>query len=249
MNLPSFSSPLTRIKGFLTIPLLTVLLVHAFNTDLIAQRRRVQNLPKYDKQRLHFGFLLGGNVTDFKIKRVEPFNLIDTLYVVESDKQTGFNIGIVTNLKLGSNFDLRFVPDLAFAQRNLEYTFMEGGKEVEVIKEIESTFLEFPLEIKFKSNRVNNYRAYVIAGVKYTIDMVSQAKVQNKDKDFVKLLRNDFGYQYGVGFDIYMERFKLSPEIKMYHGVRNLLVDDPKVFSSSLDALRSRVFLISFTFE
>lgn len=249
MNLLSFTCPRSRIKGLLTIPLLSVLVFMVVQTDLYGQRRRVQNLPKYDKQRLHFGFLLGVNVTDFKIKRKESFNLIDSLYVVESDKQTGFNIGIVANLRIGSNFDLRFVPDLAFAQRNLEYSFMEGGKEVVVIKEIESTFLEFPLEIKFKSNRVNNYRAYVIGGIKYTLDMVSQAKVQNKDKDFVKLLRNDFGYQYGVGFDIYMERFKLSPEIKMYHGVRNLLVDDPKVFSSSLDALRSRVFLISFTFE
>jgi hypothetical protein len=215
----------------------------------LAQRKKVQNLPKYDKQRVHFGFLLGVNVTDFKIRRSADFLSLDSLYVVESAKQTGFNIGIVADLKLAENFNLRFVPDLAFSQRNLDYTFRDGQAETTVIKEIESTFLEFPLDLKFKSNRINNYRAYVVAGVRYSIDMVSQAKVENKDKDFVKLKKNDYGYQVGVGFDFYMERFKLSPEIKMYHGLRNLLVDDPKIFSTSLESLRSRIFMISFTFE
>jgi hypothetical protein len=229
---------------------LAFLIVFLFTGDTaFSQRKKVQNLPKYDKQKFHFGFLLGVNVTDFTVRRIPEFNKLDSLYVVESSKQTGFNIGIVTNLKLTKNLDLRFIPDLAFSQRNLEYTFSDLGKEVLVVKEIESTFLQFPLDLKFKSNRINNYRVYVVGGIKYTIDMVSQAKVENKDKDFVKLRRNDYGYQYGVGFDFYMERFKFSPEIKMFHGARNLLVDDPKIFSSSLDALRSRVFLISFTFE
>jgi hypothetical protein len=214
-----------------------------------AQRKKVQNLPKYDTQKVHFGFLLGANVTDFVIRRAANFNQIDSLYTVESAKQTGFNIGIIGNLRLAENFDLRFVPDLAFSQRNLEYTFNTNGVQTTTIKEIESTFLNFPLDLKFKSNRVNNYRAYVIVGAKYSIDMVSQAKVENKDKDYVKLKKNDYGYQIGVGFDFYMERFKFSPEIKMYHGLNNLLVDDPKVFSSSLESLKSKVFQISLLFE
>jgi hypothetical protein len=96
---------------------------------------------------------------------------------------------------------------------------------------------------------VNNYRVYVVAGVKYGIDMVSQAKVENKDKQFVKLQKNDYGYQIGFGFDFYLERFKFSPEIKMYNGVRNLLVDDSAIYSTSLRALYSKIFLISLTFE
>ncbi len=238
-----------HINLFLRALLPAVFMVIVFANPAESQRRKVQNLPKYDKQRVHFGFLLGINVTDFKIKRIPRFNSLDSLFVVESSSQTGFNIGIVANLKLAENFDLRFLPDLSFSQRNLEYTFQEGNSSTTVIKKIESTFLEFPLDLKFKSNRVNNYRAYVVVGGRYTIDMVSQAKVQNQDKDFVKLRKNDYGYQVGFGFDFYMERFKLSPEIKMYHGLQNLLVDDPKIFSTSLDALHSRIFMISFTFE
>jgi hypothetical protein len=89
----------------------------------------------------------------------------------------------------------------------------------------------------------------VIAGFKYGIDMVSQAKVENKDKEFVKLAKQDYGYEIGFGFDFYLERFKFSPEIKMYNGIKNLLVDDPKIFSSSLESLRSKTFMISLLFE
>jgi len=138
---------------------------------------------------------------------------------------------------------------LAFSQRNLDYTFYDAGQPVIVTKEIESTFLQFPLDLKLKSKRVNNYRMYVLAGMRYNIDMVSQAKVENKDKDFVKLKKNDYGYQVGVGIDFYMERFKFGTELKMYHGLGNLLVTDPSIYSSSLDALRSRIFQLSFTFE
>ncbi|MBK9424728.1 MAG: PorT family protein [Bacteroidetes bacterium] len=215
----------------------------------LSQERKVENLPKYDKQKIHFGFLLGINTTDFTIRRIGNFNSLDSLYIVESAPQTGFNLGIIGNLRLGEHFDLRFVPDLAFSQRNLDYTFYENGKLVVTTKEIESSFLEFPLELKFKSRRINNYRGYVIAGIKYSIDMVSQAKVENVDKDFVKLKRKDYGYSIGMGFDFYLERFKFAPEIKMYHGLNNLLVDDPKIFSSSLSSLKSKIFLVSFTFE
>lgn len=215
-----------------------------------AQKKKVLNLPKYDKQRIHFGFLLGANKTDFTVKRIGAFNLIDTLYTVEPDGQTGFNLQIVTNLALGNNFDLRFLPGLSFATRNLNYDFIyKSGKKEKVVKKIESTFLEFPFDVKFKSNRLNNFRMYVLAGVKYSIDMVSQAKVESKDKEFVKLQRQDYGYEIGLGLDFYLPMFKFSPEIKMYHGLRNLLVHDKLVYSRSLDGLFSKIFTVSLTFE
>jgi hypothetical protein len=47
----------------------------------------------------------------------------DSLYNIDNIRQGGFNLGIVTNLHMGNNFDLRFIPDLCFADRTLEYTF------------------------------------------------------------------------------------------------------------------------------
>ncbi len=224
--------------------------IFLFNPVVNAQRNTVQNLPKYDKQKLHFGFLLGMNKTDFVVKRIGTFNYLDSLYVVEVQPTSGFNLGIVSNLRLAEYFDLRFVPDLSFSQRNLVYSFYENGVPFSTtIKQIESTFLEFPLEVKYKSARVKNYRVYVLAGFRYSIDMVSQEKVENKDRDFVRLSRKDYGYTIGMGFDLYMQLFKLSPEIKMYHGIPDLLVPDNRIFSTSLSSLRSKIWQLSLTFE
>lgn len=222
-----------------------------FSLDsLFAQKQKILNLPKYDRQRFHFGFILGINKTDFVIDRVASFSLIDSLYTVESKGTSGFNLQIVTNMRMGEHFDLRFLPGLAFASRNLVYTFEKGRPLSNVVtKKVESTFVELPLDVKFKSARLNNFRAYVLGGVKYSIDMVSQAKVKAKDKEFVKLQRNDYGYEVGVGCDFYLPMFKFSPEIKMYHGLRNLLVKDDLVYSKSLDGLFSKMFTLSLTFE
>ncbi|MBS1765271.1 MAG: PorT family protein [Bacteroidetes bacterium] len=225
-----------------------VLLAVMHNAE--AQKQKILNLPKYDRQRFHFGFILGINKTDFVIDRISGLSLIDSLHTIESKGMSGFNLQIVTNMRLGEYFDLRFLPGLAFASRNLIYTF-ERGRPLDnvVTKKVESTFVEFPVDLKFKSARLNNFRAYVLGGVKYSIDMVSQAKVKSKDKEFVKLQRYDYGYEIGVGCDFYLPMFKFSPEIKMYHGVRNLLVKDNLVYSQSLDGLFTKMFTLSFTFE
>src|SRR6185436_6914587 len=103
------------------------------------------------------------------------------------------------------HFDLRFIPSLAFASRNLRYFFIYNDTtRGEVLKSIESNYLELPVCLKFKSKRIRNYRVYVLAGVKYTIDMISQASVEAKDKEFVKLRKFDYGYEIGLGFDFYM---------------------------------------------
>ena len=128
-------------------------------TQLHAQRIIVKNQEKYDKQWIHFGFLLGVNKTDFKMQRADDFYKSDSVMVVTTDGQIGFNLGIISNLRISNNFDLRFVPALAFSQRNINYKMaVPIGPTTNVTKKIESTFIEFPIQLKFKSNRVNNYR-------------------------------------------------------------------------------------------
>ncbi|HNQ11911.1 MAG TPA: porin family protein [Bacteroidia bacterium] len=215
-----------------------------------AQINAVENLPKYDKQRIHFGFLLGINNTDFKIDRSGDFLKNDSLYVIESVDQSGFNLGIVTDYRLSDHFNLRFIPGLSFAQRKMNYDVyhlgINQGTEERIV---ESTFLQFPVDLKFKSNRIGNYRLYVLAGVQYNIDMVSQAKVENEEKKFIKLKKNDYGYNIGAGADFYMAMFKFAIELKMYQGLNNLLVKDETAYTRTLDGLKSKIFLVSFTFE
>jgi len=84
-----------------------------------------ENLPKYDRSPYHFGFFLGINSMDYSIHPVENFKKFDTILTIQSKQQLGFTIGIVSNLRLGTDYaDLRFVPSLSFGQRNLNIRFL-----------------------------------------------------------------------------------------------------------------------------
>ena len=81
----------------------------------------------------------------------------DSLVNVYSNNQYGFNLGIVSNLRLGKFTDLRFIPTLVFGERILDYNFKLNNNNENVINEskrIESTLLDFPFHLKYKSERV-----------------------------------------------------------------------------------------------
>ena len=210
----------------------------------------MKNLPKYDRQWIHFGFSLGVNNANFIIHAHPDIKELDSVYVVESEPQKGFNLGIVSNLRLGPYFDLRFIPALSFAQRRLEYTLVgKNSTPILKTKNIESTFLEFPLDVKYKSVRINNGRAYLLGGAKFTIDLASQADVEEEEEVIVKLKKYDYSYEFGFGIDFYLQYFKFSTEIKLSLGIKDMLVKDGSIFSESIDKLKSKIILISFTFE
>jgi len=220
-------------------------------------KSKLKRLPKYDRQRLHFGFTLGTNLTNFRVRNETDIQQYDSVFVINPVPQPGFNLGIISDLRIGQHFDLRFIPDLSFADRRLRYTlstFDTLGNRVDRTEEqkVESVFIEFPLSIKFKSVRINdgNWRVYVLAGGKYMIDLASQSKIKTGDNEVVvKLNRMDYAYELGVGFDIYMQYFKFSPELKVSMGLNNLLVKDETVYTRSISKLNSTTFLLSFHFE
>lgn len=216
-----------------------------------AQHISVRNLEKYDKQRLHFGFLLGINKTDFKVVRADDLYKSDSILVLEPKGQSGFNLGIISDFKITDNLHIRFVPELAFSQRDIKYQVLYPNKSLPfVTKKVESTFINVPLDIKFRSARVGNYRMYVLGGARYAIDLVSQANVVTEnDEAIVKLKREDYGYVIGFGLDCYLDLFKFSPEIKMFQGIPNILAEDAAAYTTSIKSLRSRIFTLSFTFE
>ena len=209
------------------------------------------NLTNYYNENLHFGFTLGVNRTNFIIHPVEHFERFDTLKRVQSSPKSGFNLGIVSDLRLHKYITLRFVPNLAFAERNLQYYF-EGFDTVTRTKTIESTFINFPVDLKLRSKRVQNFGAYIIAGGGYSLDLASKRKTKNTgniNEDIVKLKRDDFSYEVGAGAEFYLQYFKFAIEGKLTVGTKNLLIKDNTIFSNSIDKLNSKVFLISLTFE
>lgn len=209
------------------------------------------NLSNYYNEKLHFGFTIGVNRTNFIIQNAQHFERFDSLKWIHSTPKTGFNLGIVSELALHKYVTLRFIPNLSFAERNLEFYF-EGVDTLVRKKTIESTFLNFPLDLKLRSKRVGNFGAYILAGWSYSLDLASKRKTQTSidpNEQIVKLKRDDFGYEVGAGAEFYLQYFKFAIEAKLSMGTKNLLIKDNTVYSNSIDKLNSKVFLISLTFE
>ena len=213
---------------------------------------KVKNMPNFDLHRFHFGFLLSYNTSDF-YTRMKPNSVFgDSLLEMQHQKQPGFNLGIVASLNMTKNLSLRFLPTLSFQDRILQYEFRDPVVgSVFFQKQVESTYLEFPLLVKLRSDRINNFAAYLIAGGHFGIDMASQKDV-NQDLDdevVIKLKKNDYAAEVGGGFDMFLPYFKFGIELKTGIGIPNLLIDDDTRFSRPIQSLRSKVWVLTFTFE
>jgi len=231
-----------------------LLLSFVLFTSVYGQRETTKNLPKFDHRFMHFGFLIGINSANFVLERLPPTSPgADTLFILEPKSATGFNLGIISSMHFGQYFSLRFTPNLAFSSRSLNYSFetWEGTRQYK--KEIESTLINFPLNIKYKSVRVNNFSAYIIGGAAYSLDLASNegyVNVSNNPNDVVVAIkRHDYMAQIGFGTDFYLEYFKFGIELKMSYGLIDLLDHDDTQFSAPIDRLSSKMFLLSFTFE
>ncbi len=238
------------MKKLLAI-LLPILFIANIPLQIFAQKHpKLQNLPLYDKKKIHFGFTMGINTMDFRIKPIANISDLDSLYVLESQNQKGFNLGIVSNLRLSKAFDLRFLPRLVFSERIIEYSFIDGNHKTYMeTKPIESTFIDFPILIKYKSERYNNFRTYLLGGIKYGMDIASQKDIDDEGQKLVKLKKNDLGIEIGFGMDFYLEYFKFSPQIKLTYGILNLLSEDETVYTKSVSKLTTNSWMLSFTFE
>lgn len=239
-----------RTLSFLFAPLLLLCMA----APVSAQRTgiKVQNLPNFDLHRFHFGFLLSYNTSDFHMTLKPSAPFADSVLVIDHVKQPGFNLGIVASLDMTSNLSLRLLPTLAFESRILKYSFRKpDGKVSSFQKPIESTYLEFPLLLKFRSDRINNFAVYVIGGGKFGIDMASKKDVNNNiDEDIVvKLKKYDYSAEAGAGIDMFLPYFKFGIELKTGIGIPNVLVDDDTRFSRPIQSLRTKTYVLTFTFE
>ena len=213
------------------------------------REKRQLNLPKYDRKMFHFGFLLGMNYTDIAVKLKDNIQNLDSVYIVEPKGALGFNLNIVSDMRLGEHFNMRLLPGISFVGRSMEYTIRERDTVPIVYdKPVNSVYLELPLYFKFRSRRINNWRVYIIGGGRFLYDMATKEEVET-DEILLRMKREDYTWDLGVGIDFYLEYFKLSTEVKMSFGLNNLLVEDETVFTNSIESLRSKTFMFSVYFE
>jgi len=226
-----------------------LILIFALSNYCFAQGNKIKNQPKYDKKILHFGFCLGIFTNNFKINPVEDLSTVPGYYGFTLNPEPGYKIGIITNFRLSEQWDFRYIPSFATSQRNIIFDVTDPitGERKMVERDIQSSFVENPFELKFKSDRIDNYRWYLLGGVKHSLDLASKKKVE--DDNIFKIENNDFAVEFGLGLDFYFEFFKFSPQIKTSFGVRNLKVEDGTYLVEGIDELYSRSIIINFTFE
>ncbi|MDP2335714.1 MAG: outer membrane beta-barrel protein, partial [Bacteroidota bacterium] len=143
---------------------------------------------------------------------------------------------------------------MSFGERKLVYNIPivdinSSGSIRSDFYSIKSTFLDFPLLLKYKAKRMNNQRPYIIAGGAMRIDISKSGQ-----EDLVRLKPLSSSLEAGMGWDTYLQFFRLSTELKFSIGLDDILDAGPgsnqmQVYSSALSRVSSNMFILSFHFE
>lgn len=254
-----------QVRKFFTTIILMFAVVAA-----VAQKQKVNHMTTFDDKLIHFGFTLGLNTLDFAVAHYNPIGMnpdfspaqwqLDSEQITRNhyvradvaDLIPGFTVGIVSSLRLTKDLNLRFLPGLSFGERQLTYNYEVW--EIDYYQplqyySIKSTFLDFPLLIKYKARRINNDRPYIIFGPAYRQDISRTGK-----EDLVKLTTGGFYAEIGAGWDHYFTFFRFSVEAKVSLGINNQLGPSPgdnqrQYYSQAIKSLRSNIFTLCFHFE
>ncbi len=241
---------------------LTIILILFCSNFLLAQEVVV---PAWgggaDQTDLSFGFTFSYVTNNYKIVKKtnwrSPYydpgsgkNITDSLNSISSNKLPGFAIGFITRYSLNDHLEIRSTPSLVFGDRSITYTYADPTENV--TKQMQPTIVDFPLSFKLKSDRVGNFRAYILGGVKYSEQIGKGQADDANDDPLQKLVKTSTGYgsyEAGLGFDFYFEFFKLSPEIKISNSFGNVLVPEQQPFSAPISKLSLHTIMFSLLFE
>ena len=237
------------------VKIVATVFILIISTGISAQVQKTKNYRKFDERLVHFGFMLGINSSDFTtFQKIDAYEKYD-LKSVTSKSQPGGQVGIVSTMRLWTPVvRLRFIPTLSFQERSLQYTFVNPDPEEEddlfMEQRVNSTNLDFPLMLQFRTTRYNNFAAYVLAGGQYSLDLQSQEDAsQDFTNPFIKIKRDDWQAQVGVGVEFFAVYFKFGIEVKYSQAFSNSLIRENTKIALPIDKLYNNVLWLSFIFE
>ncbi len=248
-------------KSILIIPLLLL------TFGAYGQVERPRNLTAFDLKRIHFGFTVGVNAMDVGFIRNYDYTSEiegqEFRYADLSHPLPGFQVSIVSDLRLNENWNLRFLPGISFGSREIyfyEYNNGVVGDPVELPNvdnpvPLGPAFLDFPLQFKYRSLRVNNYRPYLVGGLNFRYDMSAKRPgvYDSESNEYMKFKRGDLYLEFGFGVDTYLRYFKFAPEIKLAVGLMNIIDPNGRTghpdFAGSIENARSYIIMLNFHFE
>ncbi|WP_081867909.1 porin family protein [Hymenobacter sp. IS2118] len=199
----------------------------------------VKNLPAYDERWFHPGMYVGFSASRFIIEQSDRY-ITNRNIIANSVISPSLGVGFIGDARLGdatSPFVLRFAPGVSFLTRKVEFKPRRYPNPDSIVtQEVTSTVIQFPVLLKYQSDRRRNSRAYMIAGLSPSITASNRRSDPLRNQ--LQALNSDLTLEYGVGLDLFYPLFKLAPELRFSHGLRNLLVSsDRDVFSRSLQRM------------
>ncbi len=234
--------------NFKKLFLFALLLLLAASGMFAQGSRGNYNFLDFNQKPYYFGITLGYNSSNFRVLQSRNFVQSDSIRLVESVTGPGFNLGIVSNLKVGDYFDIRFLPTLSFAERNINYAAVRDVR-LPFSRGIESVFVEMPFQVRYKSQPFNDMRLFVLAGIKYAFDVASESRTR-QSTELVKVSPTDFSFEVGAGAQFFFPYFIFSPELKFSHGLGNVLIFDQSLEEASvIEKILSRTLTVSLHFE
>ncbi len=224
----------------------------------------MQNKPYTDLRPLHLGILVGMNLQDIELENVGPQSILQEdgtmktqTIVCDDDKwNAGFSVGVLADLRLSQHLNLRFTPTMHFGAKHLTFYNMTEltaeGRLTELTQDMKTTYMSFPVDLKFSAERWNNYRPYIIAGVNQLVNLTS------KNQDYLQLKRADTMIEVGLGCDLYLPFFKLIPELKFCYSLTNaidwrhadeLQDTNKRMYANAVKSGQTKMIVLTFYFE
>ncbi|PIB29263.1 PorT protein [Maribacter sp. 4U21] len=207
--------------------------------------RPILNKENEDKKFLNWGYFLGFNQYDFKFDYEE--NGRDVLV----SKTLGFNVGLIGEMRINNFLDLRFEPGLHYTSRNLGFPGFD--EERDAIREVKSTYINFPLLLKVSAKRFGNWKPFLIGGGSTSLNLGSnETSLDDNSSGTFRMTKWVYNYELGFGIDFYLEYFKFTPSIRGVFALTDELIrdNDPNSpWTGNIDGMRTRGLFVNFTFE
>lgn len=208
--------------------------------------------PDHDDWSYYFGITLGYNNSHLHATKHPRFLQSDSILSANPLSGGGINLGLHATLRISNYWQFRINPQLMLGgAQSIAYELgaARPGEPLVQKQVLPTTILALPMHFKFNSDRIGNFRAYLLGGVRYHYDMSSNATARNAE-DLVKLRASDWGLEAGVGFNFFLPFVTISPEIKFSQGISNIHQRDPALkFSNVLDRIQSRMIFFSIHIE
>jgi hypothetical protein len=239
-------------KLYLYGPKITALLLVLVSVghDGYSQKKRWvnKNNPNYDERKLSYGFLIGLHTTAYQIKYADRFVTpdLDMLYSVEPGWSAGFSLGFIVNYRITDLLDFRVTPKVAFYEHTLRYRYTDDTPSE--TKLVETTMVELPFLLKYKSERRGNLRMYMIGGIKPGLEASGKKNMENASST-LGITGMNLSMDAGFGFDLYYPLFKFSPELRFSRGIVNILENTTNKYGQPLSRVNTNTITLYLLFQ